>query len=359
MGAFDIKSMIVFEDPGSGLGGLPAVYLITSPNWNSCPVVRSGPQSVRAREDGRYYTEDFTSYPQVFTEEFGYNSVVLRRPSDPHHPLQPLWWIPKEEDHLIDRGSMFTGLGTLAPHRLDCFKKLQRELTARAKNYHEEHRLQQSLMHSLERSLRYCLERLSSLPCTFKDLVGQVAEFQRVYLDLLSWLDFQQHFAPRWVDESRDTEVDSTRMGAYTTQPDTLQWLYGAGIPVWFVRHIESCDKAEHLDVPHDIMYPDSSSKDWRNGDEPDPFPTIYTGPAGARCQTVVKRMGSFLANAADLSGDSFISQASETGPTRSSKSHNRSSMCKSIRNTLCMKLSTYFFSRQVEAAEAAEAGRE
>jgi len=355
MSALSVKSMIVFEDQGSGIGGRPSVHLITSPNCDSCPMVKSGPQQVRAREDGRYFAEDFTSYPQLFTEEFGYNSVVLRRPSDPHHPLQPLWWTPTEQDHNMDRGSMFSGLGTLAPSHVDCFTKLQGQLSARAKKHHEERRLQHSLMHSLERSLRYCLERLTSLPCTFKDLVGQVAEFQRVYLDLLSWLDFEQEFAPRWTsawseipnESPPPIKADSSRMGAYTTQADTVQWLYGAGIPVWFVRHIESSDSATILDVPHEILYPTSSSKDWMNNGEPDPFPTIYNGPAGPRRQTVVKRMGSFLANAADLSGDPPVSQTPEvgptrppeTGPTRSTKGHGRPMPCKSIQNVLCTKL--------------------
>jgi hypothetical protein len=345
MGAFSKKSMVIFEDEGSGLGGRPSLHLISSPNSYSCPIIRSGPRPVRAREDGRYFTEDFTSYPQLFTEEFGYNSVTPRRPSDPHHPLLLLWWVPQQEDHIIDGGSIFTGLGTLVPRHLERFTNLQHQLTDRAKRYQEKHPLSHSLMHSLERSLRHCHERLSSLPCTFKDLVGQVAEFQRVYLDLLSWLDFEEHFAHRWTSppsHSSEVEADSSLMGAYTTQPDTVQWLYAAGIPVWFVQHIESAEKAnaQYKDVPCNIFRPDSSSKDWMNGDEPDPFPTIYVGPAGARRQTVVKRMGSFLANVANISGNPL----GESGPIRSMKGHERPAPCKSIQNILYMRLSINFW---------------
>jgi hypothetical protein len=339
MNAFSAKSMALFEDAGTGLGGRPTVFLITSPNCYSCPIVRSAHQQVRAREDGRYYAEDFTSYPQLFTEMFGYNSVTPRRPSDPNNPLLQLWWVPKEEDHKVDCGSIFTGLGTLAPQHLERFTNLQNQLTDCAKRYQEKHRLSHSLMHSLERSLRQCLERLSSLPCTFKDLVGQVAEFQRVYLDLLSWLDFEELFGPRWSSppgNSSDIEADSSRMGAYTTQPDTVQWLYAAGIPVWYVRQVESAEKAreQYKDVPVNFFKPDSSSKDWMNGNERDPFPIIYVGPAGDRRQTVVKRMGSFLANVADLSGDPVL-QIPESGPTRSTKGHERLAPCKLIWNIL------------------------
>ena len=165
------------------------------------------------------------------------------------------------------------------------------------------------------------------MPCTFKDLVGQVAEYQRSFLDLLSFLDYYENFSPRWTltceNSPKVHEVDLARMGAYTTQPSVLQWLYEAGIPVWFVQQVESIEAAEkqYPDTPKAFFYPISSANDWVNGGEKDPFPTIFIGPPGTACQAAVKRMGSFLANVADLSGDPLESYVDPAPPE---KGHSR-----------------------------------
>jgi hypothetical protein len=169
------------------------------------------------------------------------------------------------------------------------------------------------------------------MPCTFKDLVGQVAYYQCVYLDILSWLDFQEHFSPRWGaridDDSKVIEGDSSRMGTYTTQPGTVQWLYGAGIPVWYVGHIESIESVnvDGLTPSATLMEVGSSSRDWMDGAEEDPFPTIFFGPPGERRQRVVKRMGSFLAHVANISAHSAELEIPPAPPER-----DRPSPCKS-----------------------------
>jgi hypothetical protein len=336
-GAFSAISMVVKGETTPSLGGRDTLYAVTSPNTLSCPVLKFGAVHVRARNDGRYYSEDFTSFPQLFTEEYGYNSVVPRKPSDPNDPLQLMWWIPSEDDHVEVRGSMFPGLGVLAPRWLDRFKALQDELTTRATSY-QNHRAQHSMLNALERGLHHCFERLSSMPCTFKDLVGQVAEYQRSYLDVLSFLDFYEVFSPRWTLSTKDGpkvhEVDHTRMGTYTTQPNTLQWLYQAGIPVWFVQEVESIEAAQrrYPNVPSKFFYPTSSADDWQNGGEKDPFSDIFVGPPGTRRQGAVKRMGSFLANVANLSGDPLESQI---GPVQPEKGYDRPLPCKSTTTAL------------------------
>jgi hypothetical protein len=338
-GPFSAISMIIKGECTPSLGGRDTLYVVTSPNAPSCPILKFGVASVRARKDGRYYSEDFTSSPQLFTEEYGYNCVVRRKPSDPSDALQLMWWIPSEADHVEVRGSMFAGLGTLAPQHLDRFKALQDELITRAIAY-QRHRAQHSILNALERGLRHCFERLSSMPCTFKDLVGQVAEYQRSYLDVLSFLDFYDDFSPRWTltpeNGFKVYEVDLTRMGAYTTQPNILQWLYEAGIPVWFVQQVESIEAAEkrYPNTPKKFFYPTSSADDWEVGGEKDPFPDIFVGPPGVPCQAAVKRMGSFLANVADLSGDPLDSHV---GPAQREKGRDRPLPCKSIMTALWM----------------------
>jgi hypothetical protein len=310
MSAFSPISKIIVED-NSSIGPC-TYYSISSPNMDSCPSIKFGNRPLRARSDGRYYTEDFTSFPQLFTEGFGYNSVTLCQPDEPYHPLRYLWFVPSEVDHVAVEGSIFSGLGVLSPKRVEQLRTIQGQLTARAKKYEEKSQLQHSLLHSLERSLRQCLERLTSMPCTLQDLVGQVAEYQRVFLDMLSWLDFQEIFAPRWTsatsNEPKVFDVDKTRMGAYTLQPSTLQWLYAAGIPVWFVQKIENTDYSDFSNpkLSHVILQPASSSKDWMEGNEKRPFPTVFVGPPGEHRQQALKRLGSFLAS---VPGENLVSE--------------------------------------------------
>jgi hypothetical protein len=130
IGAFAVKSMLVKGELTPSLGGRSTYHLITTPNFSSCPVLKFGATSVRARKDGRYYTEDFTSFPQLWTKELGHNCAVPRKPHDPSDPLQIMWWVPSEDDHVEAPGSMFSGLGTLSTKYLDQFKALQDKLTS-------------------------------------------------------------------------------------------------------------------------------------------------------------------------------------------------------------------------------------
>ncbi|KAF9231393.1 hypothetical protein BU15DRAFT_82460 [Melanogaster broomeanus] len=79
-------------------------------------------------------------------------------------------------------------------------------------------------------SLRYALQRLNNYPLTLRKLLLQVAEYQRIGLDLVAYVNFVQAL------EKPSGKVNTTFMGAFTGNPDTCQKYFDLGFPVWLIR---------------------------------------------------------------------------------------------------------------------------
>jgi hypothetical protein len=293
------------------------------------PYIRPQPFSLHAFKDGRFGRYDPTLFPQLLPQDYSWYAAVRIRPKSPDDPISVMWWDVTERDFVLDSGSVFCDIGKLTPARLQRFEDLQTQLSNRVRHHHEQSGFTQ-LVNSEEVVLKHSMMRLRMLSCTFKDLVGQVAEFQRNYLLLLALLDYREIFEPRFthmVDGVvKAHPPDLTRMGVITSQPAMVQYFYSAGIPVW---HLRSRAAVTTSIPPIPPVSPDIhvNMDEWCACGETRPFPTIYQGSPGRHIFNM-RRLGCFLSGAVDL--ELLPAEASEAavvpqcGPSRPTKDHAR-----------------------------------
>jgi hypothetical protein len=224
---------------------------------------------------------------------------------------------------ILDTSSVFCDLGKLAPDRIVRFQNLHASLCARVR-LHQEKKFS-TLVNSEYVTLKHTLFRLQMVSSTFKDTVGQVAEFQRNCLLLHALLDYREIFEPRFtkvVDGAPAVfPVDLSRMGMVTTQPSMVQFMFCAGIPVWYLCSASLVKTALPCSMPEGFDNVD----DWMEGGEVRPFPTIYRGQPGPHLLRI-RRLGCFLSDAVDIGclTESAPALEASSGPSRRSKSHLR-----------------------------------
>jgi hypothetical protein len=80
--------------------------------------------------------------------------------------------------------------------------------------------------------LRILLHRLEFISTSFYTMRLGVREFQRVFLELRAFLDFEEHY--RYKTMSSETALQL--MGTFTSDPFICEGLFQAGVPVWLVR---------------------------------------------------------------------------------------------------------------------------
>ncbi|KAF7970273.1 hypothetical protein HWV62_24460 [Athelia sp. TMB] len=131
--------------------------------------------------------------------------------------------------------------------------------------------------------MRQGVMRLLYNPYTFKEMVLDVAQTQRYYLDALAMCEFaEEDWATRL---SRLGPVSKhlydDRLGAWSTDPSTVQSLYHAGIPVYYVRPIHSLTGEDGVPQVLTKAVRDGSvdTRDWDECGVLMSFPTRFAGP--------------------------------------------------------------------------------
>jgi hypothetical protein len=85
--------------------------------------------------------------------------------------------------------------------------------------------------------LENLLHRLEFIATNFRTMQLGVRETQRIYLELLAALDYEEIYRPLMVGSSTNTPpVIAKVMGAFTVDLTICDQLFRAGIPVWLLR---------------------------------------------------------------------------------------------------------------------------
>lgn len=178
--------------------------------------------------------EDPTQWPQLLPLKHEFLSAIPRK-CDDGHPHAPIWWTPVSVvDFERSEGSAFTSLGLIRPIRLQPLVSVVQEMLSDIPKYTAAHGSSPTLK-IFELSMCRALDRLQHFPCTFRDATLQVRTVQRFWLYCQSFMNYSsaialsRHSPPAW-------HVHGQYMGAFTSDPGTVQRLFGAGIPVWFIR---------------------------------------------------------------------------------------------------------------------------
>ena len=302
----------------------------------SVPLFYFDPQPLRARADGRFGLEDCWQHPQVWTEKYSFAPAIMRKPSTSieleKYEFRLLWWNPQRSDYILLRGSAFADLGKLSLQAAEPLLEIQKKISDRLRRFSEQNPIPNPV-HYYEASMRSTCTRLQDCPMSFRDVVGQVTELQRICLDLLAMLDWLEIFHPLSIDETRQHHrpADYSRVGCFTSNPEVTKRLFLAGLPVWLIRFDYSLPSTIKIKGVTAYALPsrDIVVEDWHDqSGSPCPFPTLHHGKSGADHHKASCQLGRAFADIPDLEApiDSSVGKA----PTSSSHvSSSRLAPCK------------------------------
>lgn len=213
-------------------------WVFTSPNLGEIPFVEVQPTSLYARADGRFGIEDYVLWPQAHSEAYPWAPCVLRkpRPAECHgHTFWFLWVDINRNDWVAPPGASWQRTGVL---RDELHFILQREfapITSRALSA-SRHQPLPIYVSSAVNALHATLARLRDLPMSYRDLVLQFTQAQRLGLDLLAMEDYHARMFSRMMQRRRVYPLRPELMGCHTTNPTTVENMHHAGIPVVYMR---------------------------------------------------------------------------------------------------------------------------
>ena len=211
--ALDAESLVIHSQ-----------HILTSPSLSWIPFFDFESRDLRARRDGHFGIEDCFQYPQVWSEKHPWAPCILRKPEKgelENHSLQALWWNIDLKFYDIAPGAAFGDLGTLSAKAWNPMQRLQLYLSDRLRIYQEQGHINKTVI-VYDSIIKNTLLRLRDCPLSFRDLVGQVAEFQRLCFDLHAMLDFVEIYeacltTPMTEDRITLAPVDPKVMGCFTS----------------------------------------------------------------------------------------------------------------------------------------------
>ncbi|TBU28874.1 hypothetical protein BD311DRAFT_662634 [Dichomitus squalens] len=234
--ALPLEGVPTFSDGIVAAVDTRAALLITSPNAKFIPEIVQGIVDVVLRSDCRYGPVDPIQWPQIFTRRFGYLSAVPKSVGD-NHPWAPIFRSPSKQDFVPLSGTPVVGFGFLSASFVAPLRVLVKEMSRRVDEFAgDQPREECADLRWHEVAMRHALARLSLMPATFPDQTLQVSELQRHWLMAAGYLEYQRRL--RSLPSLEGWPCASLPlMGAWTSEPQHVQLLYAAGIPVWFVRN--------------------------------------------------------------------------------------------------------------------------
>ncbi|KAF9232466.1 hypothetical protein BU15DRAFT_29863, partial [Melanogaster broomeanus] len=206
--------------------------VITSPNMTFIPKPFLFEKAeLRPLRDGRFGVIDVFQWPQLHSDQFAFSACIPRKSADSDNDaFALLWWTPSTAEFVKEKGCVYD-IGRLSSSMLQSFALLHLCLLDLVHNDDALLSKYPQLRHNAQlRSLQYAMQRLEHYPLTFRELLLQVAEYQRIGLDLVAYINFVQAI------QKPSRKVNTKFMGAFTGNPDTCQKYFNFGFPVWFIR---------------------------------------------------------------------------------------------------------------------------
>lgn len=213
-------------------------WVFTSPNLTAIPFTDIRPTYLCARADGRFGLEDYVQWPQAHSEAYPWAACILRKPTVEEledHPYWFLWEDITPSDWVHPAGASWQGTGVLR----DAWRSLLHNsiqpilssaLSAAGKGVLPEY------VAIAVNALQATLCRLTDLPMSYRDLVLQFTQAQRLGLDLLAMEAYHDHMFKRMMQRKQIYPLRSDLMGCHTNNPTTVENMFYAGIPVVYLR---------------------------------------------------------------------------------------------------------------------------
>jgi hypothetical protein len=220
---------------------------------------------------------------------------------------------------VLEKGCAFGDVGRIEKAALEVLEKIQHNLRGRLLKYQEERRWIPQNARVMDFSMRSTLTRLQDCPMTFRDVIAQFADFQRICLDLKGVMDFIGIFEPRLQTPDPPPCADMSIMGSFTSNPEVASKMFKCGIPVWLVRtrsQLPPNIKIRRI-VPYTIPSRDIISDEWHDEQTNvhKPFPSLHYGFGGTDRHDKTRLMGSAMFDIPSVEGPTSVTPLSGAFP--------------------------------------------
>ena len=252
------------------------------------PLPPWGKRSLHIRADMRYADDDFTLWAQPYHIKYPHLGAVPKKPKDLADPLSIMWWTPTADDFELAVGDQETGLGFIAASQRAQLDQLVDPLIIRIENYREVVERPNSFMLIIAKLLKHAQVRLNTLPAKFFDAKFGFVKLQHLYLEASGCIDYLETFVPI-VDWKLPAaiQVDESRMGTFTPDPETVQSFCRAGLPVWYIRRF---DEIPTRNPPNVLALVDAlQPTNLVLSPSDPPFPVIYEGTDNLKKQDMIR----------------------------------------------------------------------
>lgn len=213
-------------------------WVFTSPNLSDIPFVDVQPSQLCARADGRFGVEDYVQWPQTHSEAYPWAPCILRKPTADEledHPHWFLWEDITSFDWVHPPGASWQQTGVLRDAWRGLLRNSMEPITSRALAAVCKGTLPSYVAIAVN-SLQATLARLTDLPMSYRDLVLQFTQAQRLGLDLLAMEAYHGHMFSRMIQRKQIYPLQPEFMGCHTNNPTTVENMFYAGIPVVYIR---------------------------------------------------------------------------------------------------------------------------
>lgn len=222
---------------------VPLTFFATTPNARTIPFFTQDTLETFIRKNGRFWTHDYSLWPQWYFPGTKHLAFVRRRPSDEDlviHPLGLIWYDLQEADFIQEPGSI-SDIVRVRAGVSDGFIALRNELDDKiAVMIGERPYLSPGDLRDLrfaQHGMKMTSVLLSFAPQSRLMTLLSATTFQRFYLETLAYYDYFVKWEERMLTP-RDTPhpVDDSVIGLVTGQQDVAQTYYYMGVPVWLIR---------------------------------------------------------------------------------------------------------------------------
>ncbi|KAI0757866.1 hypothetical protein BC629DRAFT_1598257 [Irpex lacteus] len=205
-----------------------------------------GRMSVRMKANAKFGTEDPLQWPQVHVPDEDYCFLAcIPRPSHPSRRSE--LWMPLTTEDFVKHIATTSDhpLYVMAPQRVPALKKVLQELRAEVQLYEQQYGPSAELTKFYSRT-EAAYERLRLPVVSWRDLRCQYVAVERCYCMTIAWITWHTQLK-KISDEEAPLDVLKHLMGCFTKDSKVVEKLYKAGIPVWYMRRIDTLTKEDHI----------------------------------------------------------------------------------------------------------------
>lgn len=222
----------------------PQAPIISSPNMMSIPRFGRADRDIWIRENGRFYYHDFSLAPQFYYDETTYMPYILVKPPAEElaqHQYRVIWYDLQPSDFLPDPDATEPGMGFIRDDLGQECNDLRKALQQRVKDFVASGTIAGDQTRELQHSMtaaHFASLCLIVAPQNWLGTLLTFTLFQRNFLEVLAHIERFTKFLDREMNmPATPYPVDTSYMGAITTDPMVAERLFFLGVPIWFLRH--------------------------------------------------------------------------------------------------------------------------